>query len=83
MAKGYDHLTNKPKDGDSANEQLRQIIDRDLNDIKSKLDSLSLKDLDASYSLTTLETLNEKRLCEGLFMSDEYTRENAQVVTDL
>ena len=83
MAKGYDHLTNKLKDGDLANEKLRQIIVRDLNDIKSKLDCLSLKDLDVSYSLTTLETLNEKRLCEGLFMSDEYTRVNEQVVTDL
>jgi hypothetical protein len=46
----YDGLTNKLKDGDLASEQLRQIIVRDLNDIKSKLDCLSLKDLDASYS---------------------------------
>ena len=48
--KVYDRLTNKLKDGDLASEQLRQIIVRDLNDIKSKLDCLSLKDLDASYS---------------------------------
>jgi hypothetical protein len=48
--KVYDHLTNKLKDRDLANEQLRQIIVRDLNDIKSKLDYISLKDLGASYT---------------------------------
>jgi hypothetical protein len=48
--KVYDHLTNKLKDGDVANEKLRQIIVRDLNDIKSKLDCISLKDLGASYT---------------------------------
>ena len=50
LCKVYDHLTNKLKDGDVANEQLRQIIVRDLNDIKSKLDCISLKDLGASYT---------------------------------
>ncbi|CAB4014087.1 Hypothetical predicted protein [Paramuricea clavata] len=48
--KVYDHLTNKLKDGDVANEKLRQMIVRDLNDIKSKLDCISLKDLGASYT---------------------------------
>jgi hypothetical protein len=33
--KVYDHLTNKLKDGDLASEQLRQIIVRDLNDIRA------------------------------------------------
>ena len=41
---------NKLKDGDLADEKLREIIVKDLTDIKSKLDCLSLKDLDASYS---------------------------------
>ena len=40
----------KLKDGDLADEKLREIIVKDLSDIKSKLDCLSLKDLDASYS---------------------------------
>ena len=48
--KVYDVLTNKLKDGDLTNEKLREVIVKDLNDIKSKLDCLSLKDLDASCS---------------------------------
>ncbi|CAB4023762.1 Hypothetical predicted protein [Paramuricea clavata] len=47
VGKVYDYLTKKP---DLSNEELRQIIVRDLNDIKSKLDCISLKDLGASYS---------------------------------
>ena len=48
--KVYDFITNKLKDGDLTDEKLREVIVRDLNDIKSKLDCLSHKDLDASYS---------------------------------
>jgi hypothetical protein len=80
--KVYDHLTNKLKDGDSANEKLRQIIVRDLYDIKSKLDCLSLKDLDASYSFLKegVELLNfaidewneDQKASEG--RTDEATR---------
>ncbi|CAB4004706.1 Hypothetical predicted protein [Paramuricea clavata] len=80
--KVYDHLTNKLKDGDSANEKLRQIIVRDLNDIKSKLDCLSLKDLDSSYSFLKegVELLNlaidqwneDQKASEG--RTDEATR---------
>ena len=80
--KVYDHLTNKLKDGDSANEKFRQIIVRDLYDIKSKLDCLSLKDLDASYSFLKegVELLNfaidewneDQKASEG--RTDEATR---------
>ncbi|CAB4043310.1 Hypothetical predicted protein [Paramuricea clavata] len=45
-----DSAANKLKDGDLADEKLREIIVKDLTDIKSKLDCLSLKDLDSSYS---------------------------------
>ena len=48
--KARDSAADKLKDGDLADEKLRKIIVRDLNNIKSKLDCLSLKDLDASYS---------------------------------
>ena len=58
--KGYDQLTNKLKHGDLAREQLLQIIVRDLNDIKKKLDCISWKDLGASYSFLRegVEVLN-------------------------
>ena len=48
--KARDSAANKLKDGDLADEKLREIIVQDLTDIKSKLDCLSLKDLDSSYS---------------------------------
>ncbi len=48
--KARDSAANKLKDGDLADEKLREIIVKDLTDIKSKLDCLSFKDLDASYS---------------------------------
>ena len=48
--KARDSAANKLKDGDLADEKLREIIVKDLTDIKSKLDCLSLKDLDSSYS---------------------------------
>ena len=48
--KARDSAADKLKDGDLADEKLREIIVKDLTDIKSKLDCLSLKDLDASYS---------------------------------
>ncbi len=48
--KARDSAADKLKDGDLADEKLREIIIKDLTDIKSKLDCLSLKDLDASYS---------------------------------
>ena len=48
--KARDSAANKLKDGDLADEKLREIIVKDLTDIKSKPDCLSLKDLDSSYS---------------------------------
>ena len=48
--KARDSAANKLKNGDLADEKLREIIVRDLRDVMSKLDCLSLKDLDASYS---------------------------------
>ena len=58
--KARDSAANKLKDGDLADEKLREIIVQDLTDIKSKLDCLSLKDLDSSYSFLRegIELLN-------------------------
>ncbi|CAB4020932.1 Hypothetical predicted protein [Paramuricea clavata] len=48
--KARDSAANKLEDEDLSDEKLREIIVKDLADIKSKLDCLSLKDLDSSYS---------------------------------
>ena len=48
--KARDSAANKLKDEDLSDEKLREIIVKDLADIKPKLDCLSLKDLDSSYS---------------------------------
>ena len=48
--KVLDHATNKLKDGDPTDEKCRQIIARELDDIKSKLDGLARKDLLSSVS---------------------------------
>ena len=58
--KARDSAANKLKDGDLADEKLREIIVKDLTDIKSKLDYLSLKDLDSSFSFLKegIELLN-------------------------
>ena len=58
--KARDNAANKLKDGDLADEKLREIIVKDLTDIKSKLDCLSLKDLDSSFSFLKegIELLN-------------------------
>ena len=45
-----DSAADKLKDGDLTDEKMRKMIVKDLTDIKSKIDCLSLKDLDASYS---------------------------------
>ena len=77
-----DWAADKPKDGDLADEKLRKIIVKDLTDIKSKLDCLSFKDLDASYSFLKegVELLNlalnklnkDQKASEG--SADEATR---------
>ena len=58
--KARDSAANKLKDGDLADEKMREIIVKDLTDIKSKLDCLSLKDLDSSFSFLKegIELLN-------------------------
>ena len=48
--KARDSAANKLKDGDLADEKLREIIVKDLTDIKSKLDCLSLQYVGASCS---------------------------------
>ena len=48
--KARDSAADKLKDGDLTDETMRKIIVKDLTDIKTKLDCLSLKDLKASYS---------------------------------
>ena len=48
--KARDSAADKFKDGDLTDETIRKMIVKDLTDIKSKLDCLSLKDLNASSS---------------------------------
>ncbi len=48
--KARDFTAKKLKDGDTTGEKFREIIIRDLNDIKTTLDCLSRKDLLSSYS---------------------------------
>ncbi len=47
--KARDTAAYKLKDGDNTDEKIREIVVRELNDIKSKLDGLSRKDLLSSY----------------------------------
>ena len=80
--KACDSAADKFKHGDLADEKLREIIVRDLTDIKSKLDCMSLKDLNASYSFLKegVELLNlaldksneDQKASEG--SADEATR---------
>ena len=48
--KGRDKAAEKLKDGDVTNEKFRGLIVREIDDIKSKLDGLSRRDLGASIS---------------------------------
>ena len=50
MDKGRDEVVKKLKDGDVTDERFRGIIMREIDDMKSKLDGLSKKDLLASMS---------------------------------
>ena len=50
MDKGRDEVVKKLKDGDVTDERFRGIIMREIDDMKSKLDGLSKKDLLASIS---------------------------------
>ena len=48
--KARDSTAAKLKDGDVTDAKIREIVVRDLNDIKTKLDGLSRKDLLSSYN---------------------------------
>ena len=48
--KARDATAKKLKDGDNTDERIREIVMRDLNDIKTKIDGLARKDLLSSYS---------------------------------
>ena len=50
LNKGRDKAAEKLKDGDVTDEKIRELIVREIDDIKSKLDGLSRKDLLASIS---------------------------------
>ena len=48
--KARDATAKKLKDGDITDERIREIVVRELNDVKTKIDGLSRKDLLSSYS---------------------------------
>ena len=50
MDKGRDEAAKKLKDGDVTDQQFRGIIMREIDDMRSKLDGLSRRDLLASIS---------------------------------
>ena len=50
--KARDLTAAKLKDGDVTDAKIREIVVRELNDIKTKLDGLSRKDLLSSYSFS-------------------------------
>ena len=80
--KARDSAADKLKDGDLTDETMRKMIVKDLTDIKTKLDSLLLKDLKASYSflkegvellnLTLNQSTEDQKASEG--SADETTR---------
>ena len=80
--KARDSAADKLKDGDLTDETIRKMVVKDLTDIKTKLDSLSLKDLKASYSfleegvellnLTLDQSTEDQKASEG--SADETTR---------
>lgn len=51
VSKGRDKLAKKLNDGDVTDQKFREVIVREIDDIKSKLDGLARKDLLASISL--------------------------------
>ena len=73
--KARDSAADKLKDGDLTDERIRKMVVKDLTDIKTKLDSLSLKDLKASYSfleegvellnLTLDQSTEDRKASEG------------------
>jgi hypothetical protein len=81
-----DYAAGRLNEGDVNDEKCRQIIVRDLDDIKSKLDGLSRKDLLASISFfhegvtrlyTSLETFGES--CDGPSTSQASVEDQSEV----
>ena len=74
--KARDSAAEKLKEGDVSDQKIRELIQREMNDIKSKLDALSRKDLlsaiDAfevgvQYLHHALENrLRERQICQPL-----------------
>ena len=73
--KGRDEAAKKFKDGDVTDQQLRSIIIREIDDMKSKLNGLSRKDL-----LTSIILFREG--IELLYEVFEWTRSRSEYVTD-
>ncbi|CAB3995410.1 Hypothetical predicted protein [Paramuricea clavata] len=80
LNKVRDWASNKLKDGDLTNEELRQVLLRDLKEINTKLDSLSLKDLDASRSFLK-EGLSILIIALGQPSEDQETHEGPDEAT--
>jgi hypothetical protein len=81
-----DYTAERLNEGDVNDEKCRKIIVRELDDIKSKLDGLSRKDLLASLSFfkegvtrlyTSLETSGES--CDGSSTSRAYVEDQSEV----
>ena len=81
-----DYTAERLNEGDANDEQCRQIIVRELDDIKSKLDGLSRKDLLASLSFfkegvtrlyTSLETSSQS--CDGPSTSQASVEDQSEV----
>ena len=73
--KGRDEAAKKFKDGDVTDQQLRSIIIREIDDMKSKLNGLSRKEL-----LTSIILFREG--IELLYEVFEWTRSRSEYVTD-
>ena len=84
--KARDSAADKLKDGDLTDETMRKMIVKDLTDIKTKIDSLSLKDLKASYSFlkegVELLNLTLDQSTEDQMASEGSADETTRVVTD-
>ncbi|CAB3991614.1 Hypothetical predicted protein [Paramuricea clavata] len=80
LNKVRDCASNKLKDGDLTNEELRQVLLRDLKEINTKLDSLSLKDLYASRSFLK-EGLSVLIIALGQPSEDQETHEGPDEAT--
>ena len=74
--KTRDKTAEKLKDGDAADAKIREIVVRELNDIKTKLDCISRKDLLSSYTFlqegvhVLNATLNKSNLQQKAFPNE-------------